>query len=284
MKKSILCLIGLCLFWSSTASAIIIGDLDQETLNITSGGGAEVSIQDQHTPTLIVPMNKVTNTTTLSALTVINESTFDVVSTAGFIDGAFVTLSCVTANRFYVARQLGVVSGSTVTVDTPLDFAFPAGCTATAGTHHMNVNGSVTTQVFSLRAADPGIPVVIDITRIIFQCTTNTAVSLSKFGDLAPLVKGLVLRRVDGTYANIFNVKTNGELAAIMYDWTPYLASNPAQGEDGFVARLTFAGQSKMGVTIRVGAGEDLEVLVQDDLSGLLEFIMIVEGHVVDPN
>jgi hypothetical protein len=38
-----------------------------------------------------------------------------------------------------------------------------------------------------------------------------------------------------------------------------------------------------MGVAIRLGPGEDLEVLIQDDISSLVKFHLIAEGHVVVP-
>jgi hypothetical protein len=211
--------------------------------------------------------------------------TVDVDVVTGFIDGAFITITNIVENRYYTAKQVGAISGSTVTLDTPLDFAFPAGSRITNGTVDMAVNGSVTPQYFSLRAADPGIPVEIDITRIIFKCLTATAVDAEKFGDLAALINGIVLRVVDdsGPYYNVFNAKTNLDLAGMMYDLTFYEAINPTQGVDGFVGRLTFAGQNKIGVTIRVGTGQDLQMIIQDNLSGLDLFELTVEGHVVVP-
>jgi len=36
-----------------------------------------------------------------------------------------------------------------------------------------------------------------------------------------------------------------------------------------------------MGVTVRIGPDDDLQVLIQDDLSSLISLEMIVEGHLV---
>lgn len=246
-----------------------------------------VAIQDQHSPTLIVPMNKVENTTTLTAPTAIDDTVIAVTSATGFAAGKFVTLTNVAENRYYTGEVVSVASLD-ITIDTPLDYAFPtSGTIVTQGTHDLVVDGSGTTQIFSLRASDPGLPVKIDITRLIFKMTTTSAIDLSLFGNLNPLTNGLVLRRVDGTTQNIFNVKTNGNIAGIMFDWTPFAATNPVQGVDGFVARLTFAGQSKIGVTVRVGPEEDLQLLIQDDLTAnvagqtITTFKVVIEGHVV---
>ena len=105
---------------------------------------------------------------------------------------------------------------------------------------------------------------------------------MNKFGDLAKLTRGLAVRRKDGNIVNYFNIKDNSEIAGIMYDWTPSIASNPGQGVDGFYSRLTFAGQDKIGVVVRLGAGEDLQFVVQDDLTGLLSLEIVAEGHIVE--
>jgi len=150
----------------------------------------------------------------------------------------------------------------------------------------MAVDGSSSSIVFGLRNTTDAIGTTADITRLIFTCLTNTAVDLSKFGDLAPLTKGLVLRRVDGTFRNIFNVKTNQEVAGLMFDFNIQTALGNAQ--DGFVSRLTFAGQNKIGVTLRLAPGEDLNLIVQDDLatsqtgSQIISLEIVAEGHEVE--
>ena len=129
-----------------------------------------------------------------------------------------------------------------------------------------------------------------DLTRVIFKCKTLTAVDLNTFGDLAKLVKGLAFRARNGTYQNIFNVKDNGELAGIMFDFQVAAATNPQQGQDGFTARLTYAGMEKIGVAKELPIGTDFESIVQDNLLvaqsasrqiTLLE--IIAEGHITEP-
>jgi hypothetical protein len=62
----------------------------------------------------------------------------------------------------------------------------------------------------------------------------------------------------------------------------------PKQGNTikGFTSRLTWGGQSKHGVVIRLDGnlGEELQVLIQDDLvtaSANTVFNMIAQGHEV---
>ena len=147
----------------------------------------------------------------------------------------------------------------------------------------MNVNGSVTPQIFGIRnPSGVDIPLSVDVTRIMFKCLTNTGIDLSKFGDIAGgITNGIVIRNIDGNYYNILNAKTNGELKNIMYDFDIQAASGNQQ--DGFTGRLTFAGQNKMGTVIRLREQEDLQIIIQDDLTSLDTFTIIVEGsQVVD--
>jgi hypothetical protein len=263
----------------------IVEDLERDVVNIGKNGGMDVNIQDQTSPVLIVRANKVNKTTALTATPALDDATITVGTTTGFINGAFIVLADITSNRYSTFKQVGAVAGNVVTLDSPIDFAYPIATTVvTTGTDNMVSNGSATTQIFSLRASDPGIPLIVDITRVILTCTCTTAVSLATFGDLPALAKGLVLRRVDGTYQNIFNVKSNADITNIVYDWVPYVATNPAQGRNGFSARLTFGGQEKLGSVIKLGPGDDLQFLVQDDLvtaATMLTLYGTFEGHVV---
>ena len=260
---------------------LIISDSTGNEVTLETNGSLPVTLQDQTSPTVIVPLNKVSNTTTLSALAVLDTYTVTVTSTTGFVNGAFIVIADLVNNRYYTGQQVGAVAGSVVTLDTPLDFAYASGATITNGLTNMNVNGAVTRQIFSLRASDPGLPLVVDVTRLMFLCTCSSAASLSLFGNLTALTNGVVIRRSDSLFNNIFNAKTNGALAGFMYDFTIHQATNPSQGQDGFVGRLTFAGQNKMGVAIRVGPNEDLECVIQDNLTGLTSLNIIVEGSIV---
>lgn len=242
----------------------------------------DVSIQDQTTPIIIASFSKEEAATTLSVLGVINLRTITVTSPTGFAAGKYLSIFSVVDNRFFLGLIISVV-GSVVTLDTPLDFAFPVGSFVTCGTRNMNVNGSVTPVIFGVRNTDEQIGSEFDITRIILHCETTAAIDLSKFGDIVGgITNGIVMRKVDGVQRNVFNAKTNGELKSLMYDFDITSAINPAQGQNGFTGRLTFGGQEKLGVVIRLKQGEDLQIVIQDDLSGLELLEIICEGHTVE--
>lgn len=119
---------------------------------------------------------------------------------------------------------------------------------------------------------------------MMFTCITVGIVDLTTFGDLAELTRGIVFRSVSSTgemtIRNIFNLKSNADLANIAYDFDVYAKTNPQQGVDGFTSRLTFGGQSKIGVVLRLEQDENLEMLIQDDIDGLTKLTVILEGHI----
>lgn len=240
-----------------------------------------ILIEDETTPPVIAFFTQSKAITSLASPTVIDDTDVEVVSAAGLVIGQHFTIFNIASERFYFSKILGIAS-TTVSLDTPLDFAFPAGSIVDCGIEDMSVDGSTTTQIFALRGGGQGIDVKFDCTRIIFQCKTTTLGTLAEFGDLAALVKGLVFRRVDGNFKNLFNVKTNGDIANIAFDFDFF--TQAGVGQDGFTARLTFAGQNKMGVALRIGSGEDLQMLVQDALQGLDDLTIMAEGSLVNPN
>ena len=250
--------------------------------NLTNNA-QDVGLQDQHTDDVIVNFNKVTNNTTLASLAVVDAYTISVVSATGISAGSYVILFHPDSVRFSTFYCVSIVT-TTVTLDSPIDFAYPSGTYVDVAITDLSVDGSSTPQVFGLRGigTPPGIELTVDITRIIMTCIAASAIDLTKFGDLTKLTRGLLLRKRDGRYKNSFNVKDNGEVAGIQFDWTPHAALTPVQGVDGFISRLTFASQGKIGVTKRLALGEDLEIWVQDNLTGLTSLKVIAEGHIVE--
>lgn len=243
----------------------------------------KVREQDQDTPTVILKFNQVANQTTLSSTATKDSYDIEVSDPTGIIAGKYIILFSPTDNRAFFGYCKGIAS-STVTLDSKLDFSYPAGSYVDVGITNFNVNGSSTAQTFGLRGVgDPtGVPSTVDINKIKLSCICSSPVDLSKFGDIAELTRGVLIRHRtnDGIY-NILNIKSNLEIGNIFDDWTPYAALNPAQGVDGFVATLTFNGQDNMSVVKRLETGEDLEIIIQDNLTAITVINAIAEGHVV---
>jgi hypothetical protein len=240
----------------------------------------DVNIQDQVTRPIDFYFTKVVAApTTVAVQTAIDDMTVQVVSAAGMSVGNY--LGMFYESHFYFGEILGI-STNTLTLDTPIDHIFSVGHTVAAFNRDMDINGAATSQTFQVEVGAAGTNSV-DITRIILLLETATAPELSDFGDITSgLTNGLVLRRVNGDTQNIFNLKTNADIANVCYDLNIFSTGGFFGGAEGFVARITFAGQAKHGVAIRLEPGDKLQLIVQDNLTTLTTFRVMAQGHYVE--
>lgn len=290
MNKKILSILGILILFSCffvVAQNDVINLRDWVKVQIVSpveeNGGIPVNVQDQTTPPLdLFFTQQIAPGTMLIENTAIDDRTINVTSAINFSVGDYVGIFSATGdNRFFFAGATGI-SGNIISLDTPLDNNFTAGIAFVLPlTRDLNVDGSTTPQIFAVRGTGPLSTLEIDITRIMISFITDSGVSLAEFGDIPSLDNGIVLRRTDGTTRNIFNVKNNGEIAALAFDYDPHVSTNPVQGQDGANFRFSFAGQEKHGVAIRLGPNDELQIIVQDDLEDIQQFRMIAEGHIV---
>lgn len=268
-----------------TIGNVVITD-GVRTLKIEPNGSMPVTIQDQTTPVIIVPFSKLEESTLTVGNMAIDDYQLTVASPTGISTGKLLTLFDPTSVRFTTFKVVTIAS-SLVTLDRPSDFAYPNGSYVDVSDVHMNVDGSGTPVVFGLRnnagaTPPPGINLSMDVTRILFSCETTNVPELDMFGDIiGGLTRGLFARRRNESTHNIFNIKTNGEMDGIMYDWKEFDAAK--RGVNGFSGRLTFGGQSKMGAVVRLEIDEDFELFVQDNLTTILDLTVMAEGSIVEP-
>jgi hypothetical protein len=240
----------------------------------------DVAVQDQTTPLLdSYFLQSISNFTisadmTASTLTTL-QYTFEATASHGLTVGDEVLLLDTAANRSFFANVL-IVATNTITIDRPIDYAFPAATTlGRIVRSNMNVDGSVTPEIFTVRAGTTP----FDVTRVIIQMVHSSAGDDSKFGNQPALTRGITMRFVNGTQRTVFNWKTNGEIRNFCYDMD--YTDRTAQGQYGTGARITFGGQSKHGVVIRLSELDALQFIVQDDLTDLTSVKVVAEGHEV---
>lgn len=252
---------------------------------IENNGALPVNIQDQNTPTIDSYFLQSISNFTLASPTVASGITqgslvYDFTATTGhgLANGDEILLLDTASNTDFYATVI-LVSTDTITLDRPIEFLFPTATTlGRIVTSEMAVNGAITEQIFTVRAG----VVPFDITRIIMQMTHATAGDDGKFGGITAITRGIVFRIVDLSephQESIFNFKTNGEIRAFCYD-VAYSDKAPG-GENGTGARLSFAGQDKHGVTLRISGSDVLQWVIQDDLTGLSSFKVVAQGHEV---
>lgn len=243
----------------------------------------DVSLQDQTTQVVDLLLMQTIQTMTLAGDISIDDTGGTVISDAQPTVGNY--LIAKESGRFYQGQILTSVANGAdwdITVDTPSDFAFTeAGATITEGNADIAVNGSVTPVTFQIC---PPVGTKWDVVRVIILLNTTAAPKDDYFGDsnVGALTNGMIFRKKDGEYFNIFNVKTNGELALRAYD----IKLLDKSAGFGVICRRTFGGQSKNGVVIRLDGdtADEFQVVVRDDLRDLVDGAVVVQGHVVSGN
>jgi hypothetical protein len=244
-----------------------------------------VFIQDQTTEIIDLHFSKLVQAYTIVTDTNVDDTSVTINAGAEPTDGNTV---CFKENSaFYQGTILShSASGDNwiINLDVPLDYAFTTSVDcAKEASINLAVDGSVTPQIFTISPKE--LPnVKWDITRILGSIIDATAMDDGKFGGMTALTKGIYIRKKDGTHKNIFNAKTNGDLAAHMYDVTYISDTFGPAGKFGLRFRRTFNGQDKNGVVIRLNSETDdeLQCVIQDDLTDLDEFSLIAQGHIVE--
>lgn len=249
-----------------------------DPLEISDRGdtGIPVFIQDQTTEALTIPFLLHKGTFTLDGDTVRDTRFFDAVAGHGIVANDIVELF--DENTFMQSKVLDVVS-NVIELDTPINHAYLSGDEGTRSTDDLRVNGAITPQVFKIlpSAGQSG-----DMIRVILRMESGSAMDYTKFGSGSPLPIGCVLRikRQNGDFRNQFNFKTNGDFIEKCYDNIPQ--SKSGGGGFGLVFRLTYGGQGKHGVTIRLDGdrGEEWQIVIQDDLTtGFTKLGLSAGGH-----
>jgi hypothetical protein len=237
----------------------------------------DVFIQDQSTRALDLKFLHVANPpTTLTVATAVNDFDIQVTSAVGFSVGRIVGVFDGAGNYYF--GEVLAVNALVITLDTPIDRVFGIGASVISGDSHLNVLGSKASPVkYQITS---GGTLTIDITRIMGNITSGDPMDDGKFGGITALTNGVVLRHTNGEIINYWNVKSNGDIALICFD-ASYSTKAPG-GENGFRFRNTYGGPAKHGVVLRLAPSDKLEVIVQDDLTGLTDFQMMAQGHVVE--
>lgn len=215
---------------------------------------------------------------------VIGDYTITVVSTAVFVVGEKVGVFDI-VGRYYVGTLLSKTA-TTLTLDAPLDYVFLTGVNVLSLSNKMNVDGSVTPVSFVVRAGEPPNSLIyLDVTHISLSMFCGTYPYPGLAGDGPALINGTVLRHVkrDGEVRNIYNVKQNSGLAVIgEYMVTPDWIPIGPPIDYALFSKIRFAGTENHGAVIRLEPGDELEVLIQDDLTGLDSLELFAIGHVAD--
>ena len=247
---------------------------------LEQNGAIPVNRQDQTSETIDSLFNKSISNFSLDSDTGVSTETvlvytFTAAAGHGIAPSDEVLLLDVVGDRALQCIALGVV-GDVITIDRPIDHVYPAASTlGRIVTSEMSVNGSVTPQIFTFRT---GVSPV-DCVRILLTGLDDNSMDFTKFLGIPALTRGLVFRVVNGVQKTIFNFKTNRDIAQFCYDVN--LEEKAPAGQFGFSARITFGGEDKHGVVLRLSGTDVIQFIVQDDLTDLGSLRGSIEGHKV---
>lgn len=186
--------------------------------------------------------------------------------------------------RYYWSHVTDI-NGLVLTMGTLIDFPFQIGAPVISTTKNMNVDGSVTPQIFSIQAGGVGGDLEVDITRTLVSSLTASEISLAEFCDIPALANGMYLRvKENGTYRNKCIIQKNSDFLLYGYDWKPFAATNPSHGQDGLAWRFSQNGDDKHGAVSRISGGDigSLQWVVQDDLRLITSLESVGANHEVD--
>lgn len=179
-----------------------------------------------------------------------------------------------------IFKQITVIAGNLITLDAPLDNAYPVGAQIDVFQIDMNVSGTLASP-----ASFKFIPAqnqVWHIVRFLFSMTHSTAGDLGLFGNQPKLTNGSVLRAYNGltgTYRTFMNIKDNADTKNNMYD-VEFDTRSGGGGTYGTSGR----GSIKLGTgavpKLNAENGDYFEILIQDNITGLNSFRMKVQGHI----
>ncbi len=232
---------------------------------------------DQTTPALDLRFLEELNVTTIAADTAVDDTSFTATGGHGITVGDIIEIA--DGSVFIQAGVLNVTV-NVIDIDTPMNHVYLSGAILIVSNKDMSVSGTIgSPRIFKIT---PGTGQAGDITRIIISIQDSTAMDFSTFGGIASgVTNGCVIRikKENGDFINLFNWKTNGDFIITSFDHV--FQTKVGGGLHSFVARSTWAGPSKRGVALRVdnSLGEEIQVLIQDDLSSLSVMGMAAQGH-----
>jgi hypothetical protein len=123
----------------------------------------------------------------------------------------------------------------------------------------------------------PPSPYNFFLSRLIFYMQANTAMSPENFGDLAALGEGV---KFVANGILISTWQTNIDIYTEMYDLTA-VANISDVGADTTVSGRWTAWKDLNDRSVIIPEGKQFEIVINDDLSSLVEFRAKVKGHLV---
>jgi hypothetical protein len=211
--------------------------------------------------------------TTIAIAATSGDTDINVVDSTGFVIGDFLRIgsSPITRGHFHVIN----VVANVITLNRPIDNDLLVGDDVVEIDFGMNDAGTLAAPV-SFRVVPPASE-RWQITRLMTTMLDATAMDDGKFGGMAALTNGFVIRVVkNGEVSTLTHWNTNLDLKDDMFD-VEYSSKAPA-GQYGLSGRWTLT-KAEFVADLNGADGDYLEALVQDDTTPLDEFKIKAQGR-----
>jgi len=219
------------------------------------------------------------------------ESDLTVAASAGdtsltVVNGALFTVGndlkvCEEATQEIGLLRITAIAGNVLTLDRPIANDYPVGTTICEVVSNMAVAGNLAAPVsFVIR---PPSSTIWQITRFLISIADGSPMDDGLFGGVSSLTNGVAIRTTSsaGRTVVLSNWKNNGDIKLDMYD-VEYSDKAPA-GEYGLRGRWSL---TKAEMVIEIDGDDPLqniEVMVQDNISALTNFRIRAQGRVFSP-
>jgi hypothetical protein len=241
------------------------------------GGG--LNIHDAHVHSSLINHFVFTkdgySSSTLDGNVLAGDRTITLVDGSGFAAGNYIDMLQGTSHVHHW-RKIIAVSVNDITIDAPADIDFASGSSVEEGSADMGVNGSVTPVIFSVT---PQGDEILHIGQLLVTIESSAAADDSKFGGLPALTNGVVVRvsRNNGAeFETLSTWRTNKDLKEDMY---LVVYSDKAGGGNYGVHGKWNLEESGAISKIDETNNDKFEVVIQDNLTSLVDFQIKVQGH-----
>lgn len=243
-------------------------------LKIDDKVALDVYIQDQYTEAIDLYLCQLNGTTNPTTPLILDGKTVTVVSTTGAVIGDCINIK--DADNYFQSI-VSAINGNVISFATPVDKAFGIDATVCFGEWNLaTANGSVTPVTFFIC---PPENTIYDIYDISVSFEDNTAMYESTFGGIPQLTNGLIIRHTDGSKKNLALISNNAGFRE--YGFVTSYPDKVPSGTYAFWADKNY--RDINGVSLRIDGTklDRIEVIVQDDLTGLTKLAITVHGHKV---
>lgn len=238
-------------------------------------GAAMVAIQPDTNEVVGSQFYSLVATTTLSVAAASQDRIITLTDATGFVVGLKVAIGG-TENTLRVPTTIISVTGSDIELSIPLDLAYTVGTSVIALDADMNVAGNSTTPTVFSVAPPPG--EFWHISKIAIGMTHDAAGDMGLFGDIAALTYGVVIRLLkNGVYFSYTAWRTNSDISLD----TSSIRFDMRSGGQGSYSTIASLLMSDLGTTFTLDGDTDdeLQLLIQDDLSSLVTFQARASGY-----